>query len=110
MAYVAENLAHLLRYGHVYGPIYLLAVLMWTMLGRFVLGLFVPENWDNYIWRFFRRLTDPILALVRPITPGFMVEPLLPLVGVFWLLVARIAWWFLMFSLGWTPPVVPVPA
>lgn len=109
MADAAENLGHLLRYGHVYGPIYLLAVLMWTMLGRFVLGLFVPENWDNYIWRFFRRLTDPVLALVRPITPGFMVEALLPLVAVFWLLVARIAWWFLMFSLGWTPVVQPVP-
>jgi hypothetical protein len=26
---------------------------------------------------------------------------------VFWLLVARIVWWFLMFRLGLTPPVAP---
>lgn len=110
MADTAENLAHLLRYAHVYVPIYLLAALMWTMLGRFVLGLFVPPNWDNYIWRFFRTVTDPVLALVRPITPAFMIEPLMPLVGAFWLLLARIAWWFVMFSLGWAPSVAPAPA
>ena len=42
---------------------YLFAALIYTMLGRFVLGLFVPPEWDNYIWRFFRRVTDPVLAL-----------------------------------------------
>ena len=53
---------------------YLFAALIYTMLGRFVLGLFVPPEWDNYIWRFFRRVTDPVLAVTERLTPGFMVE------------------------------------
>lgn len=69
---------------------YLFAVLIYTMLGRFLLGLFVPADWDNYIWRFFRRLTDPVLAVVARITPGFMIEPLMPLVAVWWLFVLRV--------------------
>ena len=48
---------------------YLFAALIYTMLGRFVLGLFVPPEWDNYIWRFFRRVTDPVLAVARPADP-----------------------------------------
>jgi len=82
---------------------FLLAALMWTMLGRFVLGLFVPADWDFYIWRFFRRVTDPIIELVRLVTPSFMVEALLPLVAVWWLIAARIAWWILCRSLGLAP-------
>jgi hypothetical protein len=46
-------------------PQYALAVLMWTMAGRFLLGMFAPPDWDNYVWRFFRRLTDPVIAVVR---------------------------------------------
>ena len=69
---------------------YLFAALIYTMLGRFVLGLFVPPEWDNYIWRFFRRVTDPVLAVTERLTPRFMVEAFLPLVAVWWLFVARI--------------------
>jgi uncharacterized protein YggT (Ycf19 family) len=70
---------------------YLFSALIWTMAGRFLLGLFVPPDWPNYIWRFFRRVTDPMLAVVQRITPGFMVEAFLPLVAIWWLFVARVA-------------------
>ncbi len=82
---------------------FLLAALMWTMAGRFLLGLFVPADWDNYIWCFFRRLTDPVLELVRRVTPSFMVEGLLPLVAIWWLIVARLAWWWVLRAIGWAP-------
>lgn len=68
---------------------YLMAALIYTMLGRFLLGLFVPPDWDNYIWRFFRRVTDPVLAVTARLTP-FVIDPLLPLVAVWWLFVLRI--------------------
>ena len=77
-------------YWYFHIPNYILAVLIWTLVGRFLLGLFVPAGWPNYIWQFFRRLTDPVLAATRRITPSFMVEGLLPLVAVFWLIVLRI--------------------
>lgn len=81
---------HLIDYWYFHVPNYILAALIWTLLGRFVLGFFVPPQWDNYIWQAFRRLTDPVLAVTRAITPSFMVEGLLPLVAVFWLIVLRI--------------------
>jgi uncharacterized protein YggT (Ycf19 family) len=69
---------------------YLFSALIWTLAGRFLLGLFVPPDWDNYIWRFFRRATDPVLAVVQRVTPGFMVDAFMPLVAVWWLFVARV--------------------
>ncbi len=81
---------HLIDYWYYHVPNYLLAALLWTMVARFFLQFFVPPHWDNYIWRFFCRITDPVLRLTRLITPSFMVEGLLPLVAVFWLIVLRI--------------------
>jgi uncharacterized protein YggT (Ycf19 family) len=83
-------MGHLVEYWYYHLPNYALAAILWTMVGRFVLQFFVPPDWDNYIWRFFRRLTDPVLRLTRAVTPRFMVEPLLPLVAIFWLIVLRI--------------------
>ncbi len=82
MAWLAENwLFHLVNY--------LLAAVGYTMLGRFLLSLFVPADWDNYIWRFFRRITDPALIVVRRITPRSVGDGLLPLVAFFWILFLR---------------------
>lgn len=83
-------MGHLIDYWYFHLPNYVLAALIWTLVGRFLLGLFVPPDWDNYIWRFFRAVTDPVLRLTRAITPSFMVEAFLPLVAVFWLVLARI--------------------
>jgi YggT family protein len=68
---------------------YLLAAVGYTLLGRLLLSFFVPPDWDNYIWRFFRLITDPALALTRRITPAFVPDPMLPLVAFFWTMVAR---------------------
>lgn len=68
---------------------YLFAAVGYTLLGRLVLSIFVPSDWNNYIWRFFVRFTDPALALTRRITPASVPDPLLPLVAFFWTLVAR---------------------
>lgn len=76
-------------YFHI--PNYALAILVWTLIGRFVLGLFVPADWDNYIWRFFRLMTDWVLRLVRHVTPAAVAPLLMPLVAAFWLSAARAA-------------------
>ena len=56
-------------YWYFHIPNFILAAVMYTLLGRLVLGLFVPENWDNYIWRGFKAITDPFLRVVRIVTP-----------------------------------------
>jgi YggT family protein len=66
-------------------PDYLLAVLMYTLLGRALLGLILDPDSQNYIWRFFCRLTDPVVALVALVTPKATVPVVIWLFGVVWL-------------------------
>jgi len=50
-------------------PNFILAALMYTLLGRALLGLMVQPESTNYIWRAFCRLTDPVVAIVAFVTP-----------------------------------------
>ena len=54
-------ISYLFWYFHL--PNFVLAALMYTLLGRAILGVIVgPQNSSNYIWRFFCRITDPVVA------------------------------------------------
>ena len=64
---------------------YALGVVMWTLFGRFAMGIFLPEDSTFFFMRFFVRATDPLIKLFDPITPRFLVRPLVPLF---------IAWFF----------------
>ena len=67
---------------------YLLGVIMWTLIGRTAMGFFQPENSDFFFMRAFVKLTNPLLRIWKPITPGFLVPPLIPL---------YVAWFFFLF-------------
>jgi YggT family protein len=82
---------------------YVLSMLLWTCIGRMLLGLFVAAESANAVWRVFRFLTDPVIRLVAVITPSFVVPGLMPLVAAFWLFVARVLFWMLMYNLGMAP-------
>ena len=66
---------------------YLLGALMWTLIGRSAMNLFLPINSDFFFMRMFVRMTDPVLRLFRPVTPGFLIEPVVPLF---------VAWFFFL--------------
>ena len=66
---------------------YLLGVIMWTLIGRFGMRIFLPEESKFFFSRFFIKVTDPLLKLFAPITPSFLVLPLIPL---------YVAWFFYM--------------
>jgi hypothetical protein len=66
---------------------YVFGMVMWTLIGRFGMGIFLPENSNFFFMRFFVRATDPLIKLFRPITPGFLIQPLVPL---------YVAWFFFM--------------
>ena len=59
----------LLTYWYFHLPNFILAALMYTLLGRALLGLIVGPDSSNYIWRFFCRFTDPVVAAVAVVTP-----------------------------------------
>jgi hypothetical protein len=67
---------------------YLLGVVMWTLIGRVAMNFFLPINSEFFFMKVFVRATDPLIRIFRPITPGFLVEPLVPL---------YVAWFFFMF-------------
>jgi len=85
---------------------YALSVVMLTCFGRFLLGFLVAPDSQNYIWKWFRFLTDWAIAAVRPITPGFMHPVFMPLVAAFWLLVARYLWFIIAGAAGLRPTLI----
>ena len=66
---------------------YLLGMIMWTLIGRVAMGLFLRPDSEFFFYKVFRKGTDPIIRAFRIVTPGFMIEPLVPL---------YVAWFFFM--------------
>ena len=58
---------------------YILALIMATLVLKFVLNLFINEASDLSFFKFFTRITSPILNISLKITPNFIVQPLIPL-------------------------------
>jgi hypothetical protein len=67
---------------------YLLGMIMWTLIGRFGMRLFLPEDSTFFFNRFFIRVTDPLIRRFQPITPAFLIPPMVPL---------YVAWFFFIF-------------
>jgi hypothetical protein len=66
---------------------YVLGMVMWTLIARTAMNFFLPEDSSFFFMRFFVRATNPLLKLFAPITPSFLLEPLVPL---------YVAWFFFM--------------
>ncbi len=66
---------------------YALGLVMWTLIGRAAMGIFLPETSSFFFMRFFVRSTDPVIRMFRWITPGFLIPQLVP---------AFVAWFFFM--------------
>jgi len=67
---------------------YVLGLVMWTLVGRVGMNIFLPVNSEFFFMKFFVRATNPLLRVFAPITPGFLIPPLVPL---------YVAWFFFMF-------------
>ena len=67
---------------------YVLGMIMWTLIGRAAMNLFLPEDSEFFFMKVFVRMTNPVIRIFKPVTPSFIVEPLIP---VF------VAWFFYMF-------------
>ena len=78
---------------------------MYSVLGRLILSFFAPPDWKNYIWRAFVRVTDPVVRLVRLITPAVLPNVLVLVFAFFWLMAARLALLALLASLNLLPTI-----
>ena len=86
-------------YFHV--PNLVLAALIYTLAGRYILSLFLDE--DRVIVRVFNNVTNPVLSVVGAITPRIVPTGLLIVFAMVWLFVARIALFFVLAMLGIRP-------
>ncbi len=73
---------------------YLLGMVMWTLIGRSAMNLFLPVDSDWFFMKFFVRATNPILKVFNPVTPGFLIDPIVPLF---------VAWFFFAFRFYFMP-------
>ena len=80
----------ILTHWYYYLPDYVLAVLMYTLLGRAILVLLVAPDSSNYIWRFFCRITDPVAAVFALVTPRATIPVVLWLFCFVWLFWIRV--------------------
>jgi uncharacterized protein YggT (Ycf19 family) len=68
---------------------YALGTIMWTLIGRSAMNVFLPINSDFFFMKFFVRVTDPLLRLFRPITPSFLVDLMVPLYVAWFFFIVR---------------------
>jgi len=66
---------------------YALGLVMWTLIGRFAFGIFMPEDSPFFFNRIFVRATNPLIRLFKWVTPPFLIDQFKPL---------YVAWFFFM--------------
>ena len=69
---------------------YIFALLMLILIVKFILNLFINEGSNLSFFKFFTKITTPILNLTFKITPNFIVQPLVPLYLGWLILMIRI--------------------
>ena len=72
----------------VYLVDYVMGMIMWTLIGRVAMNIFQREDSEFFFMKIFVKLTDPLINLFKPITPSFIIKPIVPL---------YVAWFFYMF-------------
>ena len=66
---------------------YILGIVMYTLIGRAAMNIFQREDSQFFFMRVFVKFTNPLLKIFKPITPSFIIGPLVPL---------YVAWFFFM--------------
>mgnify|MGYP001447425988 FL=1 len=69
---------------------YILALIMLILILKFVLNIFTNEVSNAIVFRFFNKLTKPIINLSTKLTPEFIVKPIVPLYLAWLVLMVRI--------------------
>ena len=66
---------------------YILGIVMWTLIGRVAMNIFQREDSEFFFMKVFVKFTNPLIKLFIPLTPSFIIGPLVPL---------YVAWFFFM--------------
>jgi uncharacterized protein YggT (Ycf19 family) len=88
-----------------HGPNLVLAALLYTLLGRYILTLLFRGDQSRVILKVFAQVTDPVLKAVRVITPAVVPNGLVMIASIFWLIIARMVWLLIAAMYGFLPRV-----
>jgi hypothetical protein len=80
---------------------FVLAMAMYTLMARFVLGIFFNSSSGVVLWKVFQQVTDPILKAFSFITPAVVPGGLLLLFAIVWIIAARLLLLLTYLSYGW---------
>lgn len=85
-------------YFHV--PNLIMAAMIYTLAGRWVLELLFARRPDVVILKVFRSVTDPLLRMVRVITPQIVPNGLVIVFTAVWLMALRMFWFVTCVAFG----------
>lgn len=82
-------------------PNLLMAAMIYSLIGRYVLELFFAKwKQDAVILKVFRSITDPVVKLVRWVTPAVVPGGVVVVFAVLWLFALRMFWFVTAIVLG----------
>jgi hypothetical protein len=84
-----------------------MAALIYTLIGRYVLELVFAKSPDVVIVKVFRQVTDPVVALVRLITPAIVPNGLVIVFTIIWLMAMRMFLYLTIIASGVKPFLGP---
>jgi YggT family protein len=90
-------------YWYFHIPNLVLAALIYTLIGRYLLALFFRNKPDAVILKVFASITDPPLKAVRAITPAIVPNALVMVFAIAWLMAARMFWFLTCVAAGMRP-------
>ena len=79
---------------------YILAIIMAILVFKFLLNLFIDEGSNLGFFKFFTKITSPIINITFKATPNFIVQPLIPLYVAWLIFMIRV--YFLPLVLGYS--------
>ena len=94
-----------LNFWYFHIPNLALSALIYTLIGRYLLQLFFKADSQAVILKVFKSVTDPVLRLVRAISPGVVPHGLLIVFAIAWLMALRIVWFLTCVAAGMTATV-----
>jgi YggT family protein len=85
-------------YFHV--PNLVLAALLYSVIARYALELMFSRRPDAVIVQVFRTVTDPVLKLVRLVTPAVVPNGLVLVLSIVWLMSLRMFLYLTVLAAG----------
>ena len=72
---------------------------MWTLIGRVAMNIFQKEDSQFFFMKVFVKFTNPLINIFKPITPSFIIQPLVPLYVAWFIYMVR--FYVIPLSLGY---------